>query len=105
MATQAQIEALLKFHGFDGYDNDDAKQEIEDALYEADAKTVEERFIEGSRWSNYKARVHEVISDDGREFFFEEYEEFPATEMQDGGEFTYEFREVYKREKTITVYE
>lgn len=107
MATQKTIEKLLAYSGFDGDTSDVEVEEIEELLYEADAQEVDESFTEGSRWSNYRTTVYRVVADepDGREFFFAAHTEVPATEMQDGGDFSYEFNEVYKTEKTVIVYE
>lgn len=105
MAAQALIDKLRAHSVFNGYCDIDEVAEIEDLLYKADAQEVYESFSEGGRWSNYKTAVHRVESEEGDEFFFEEVREVPSTEFQEGGYFSYEFNEVRKMRKTVTVYE
>lgn len=105
MANNDVVNKLLAYDGFDGDTSDVEVEEIEELLYEADAQEVDESFTEGSRWSNYRTTVYRVVDEEGQEHFFAAYAEIPATEMQDGGDFSYEFNEVHKKTKTITVYE
>lgn len=105
MATKEQIDKLLAYDGFDGDDSDVGAEEIGELLYAADAQEVDESFTEGSRWGNYKTTVNRVVDEEGQEYFFAVSREVPATEMQYGGDFSYEFNKVFKTQKTITVYE
>lgn len=106
MAKQSDIEKLLTYDGLDVYSDAEEVEDIERLLYLTKAEEIQQEFREGSRWSNYRETIHKVVADepDGRVFFFKTVEEIPATEMQDGGEFTFEFDEVHEHTETIKVY-
>lgn len=101
--TTNYIEQLRKYDGFSGYDNADETEEIDDLLYDSDATEISEKFREGGRWSNYRTKVYSV-QEYGKIAYFEVDEEIPATEMQEGADFRYSFREVVPKEKTIIFY-
>lgn len=104
------IDLLRTQDGFYGYEYNEI---IEDLIDSADFNNIEEgysvkavhkKYEDGGRWSNYKTTVFEVT--EGEDVaYFEVYQEVPATEMQDGGDFSTSFNEVRPVEKTIVVYE
>lgn len=100
------IEQLRKYDGFEGttgYGRSEEVDEIEDLLYDAKSKEVHEEYEDGGRWTNYKTTVHKVEEND-KVAYFEICQEVPATEMQDGGEFSYSFNEVVPKEVTVIKY-
>lgn len=101
------IEKLRAEVGFDGYDyNKVIMEDLMDA-YKPEGYEVEEvheEFEDGGRWSNYRTTVYKVTEGDEVAYFSVCREE-PATEMQDGGDFSLSFYEVQPKEKTIIVYE
>jgi len=105
--TTNYIEQLRKYDGFEGqggyYGRSDEVDEIEDLLYGAKATEVHSEFEDGGRWSNYETTVHKV-EENGKVAYFSVWQEVPATEMQDGGEFAYSFSEVVPKEVITTVY-
>lgn len=93
-----------------------AEGEVRDANHEAicgvieayrpDGYSVEKvhnEFEEGGRWSNYKINVYKIDCD-GEVAYFELWEEVPASEMQEGGDFSYGFYEVVPKEVTVVQY-
>ena len=101
------IEQLRKYDGFYGtggyYGRSEEVDEIDNLLYDAKAKKVHSEFEDGGRWSNYETTVHKV-EENGKVAYFSICAEKPATEMQDGGEFSYEFNEVVPKEVTVIQY-
>lgn len=105
--TTNYIEQLRKYDDFYGnggyYGRSKEVEEIEDLLYDAKATQVHEEFEDGGRWSNYKITVHKV-EENGKVAYFEINQEVPATEMQEGGDFSYSFYEVVPKEVTVIKY-
>lgn len=100
------IEQLRKYDGFDGttgYGRSEEVDEIEDLLYDAKSMKVHKDFEDGGRWTNYETTVHKV-EENGKVAYFEIGREVPATEVQDGGEFSYSFNEVVPKEVTVIKY-
>lgn len=87
----------------DNYDSDEMWEVIE--MLGEHGKEVERTFEQGGRWSNYETVVYAVEAPEQEERYFALTREVPATEMQDGGDFTWDFTEVYRKEKTVIVYE
>lgn len=103
-----KIEALRRLLELDGESGDTGTEkfnEIDDLLYEAASVEVKRNFSEGSRWSNYQTVIHKVTTLEEGDVFFALEQEVPATEMQDGGDFSFEFDRVFPRERTVIVYE
>ncbi|MFL1672162.1 hypothetical protein [Paenibacillus dendritiformis] len=65
---------------------------------------VDTRFEEGGRWANEEIDVYKITEDNGDVAYFEIRREVPATEMQDGGSFSFWIDEVEPRQVTITKY-
>ena len=105
--TTNYIEQLRKYEGFDGtggyYGRSAEVDEIDELLYEAKATEVHSEFEDGGRWSNYETTVWKV-EENGKVAYFSICEERPATEMQEGGEFSYQFNEVVPKEVTVIQY-
>ncbi|WP_010495019.1 hypothetical protein [Paenibacillus elgii] len=70
--------------------------------YEVDE--VQTEFDEGGRWTNVETVVYKVTENSGAEAYFRVWREVPATEMQDGGDFTFGIREVEPLEVTVLQY-
>lgn len=64
-----------------------------------DAEVVDEEYLDSGRWSEH----HRAVFKRGNEYVAMEYE-VPATEMQEGGDFDYEFYVVEPYEVTVTKY-
>lgn len=79
-------------------------EEIATLLYRAKALIVFQEFKQGGRWHNLITVVHEVNTI-GERAFFEIHRQVDASESQDGQENAWQFREVYPREITTTIYE
>lgn len=72
-------------------------------IIEVHGVEVFSEFEDGGRWSNYETSVYEVT--DGKQVgYFRILKEVPATEMQEGGDFLWEFDEVEPFEVTTTQY-
>ena len=97
------IEQLRKYDGFSDYTDNEKVREIDDLLYDSDAREVDNSFQDGGRWSNYETTVFKV-QEHGEVAYFKEVREVPATEMQEGGYFTYFFTEVVPKEVTVVKY-
>ncbi|MFJ7665368.1 hypothetical protein ACIQXW_23700 [Lysinibacillus sp. NPDC097162] len=100
------IEQLRKYDGFDGmtgYGRSEEVDEIEGLLYDAKSTKVYKEYEDGGRWTNYETTVHK-IEENGKVAYFEISREVPATEMQEGGEFSYSFNEVVPEEVTVIKY-
>ncbi|MBG9736461.1 hypothetical protein [Paenibacillus alvei] len=83
-----------------------AIEEILEA-YKPDGYVVEEvheEHGEGGRWTSEKTVVTKVTQADGKIAYFEVWCEEPATEMQEGGDFSYSFTEVVPKEVTVIKY-
>ncbi|MCU6709313.1 hypothetical protein M6D81_11405 [Paenibacillus sp. J5C_2022] len=108
------IEMLRKHVGKQGEVWDEAYEEIdvafdgylsgEDGVSPYTAEKVDEEFEDGGRWSNYRTTVHKIEEESGTVAYFSLWRELPATEIQDGGDFSYELDEVVPREVTVTRY-
>jgi len=70
--------------------------------YEIDI--VDEEFGEGGRWTTTEEITYRITQADGKVAYFSVNRERPATEMQEGGDFSYGICEVVPREVTITKY-
>lgn len=99
------IEKLRELIGddYEGNVRDEQSRNIRDILdaykpkgYET--KVVDESFEEGGRWSNYETEVYYVKQGDGKTAYFSVCREIPATEMQEGGDFSVYVREVVPKE-------
>lgn len=99
------IEKLRQFHDIEGEVGDDDYEKILNTLWadEASTEEVDSRFEEGGRWSNYETNIYKIESD-GEVVYFELWREVPATEMQEGGDFSYGFYEVVPIEVTVIEY-
>ncbi|MEI2280733.1 hypothetical protein [Paenibacillus polysaccharolyticus] len=98
------IEKLRELIG-DGYEGEawDETHEDVSALLEIKRKeytsvNVESTFEDGGRWTNYKTDVYRVTQDDGQVAYFQIGREVPATEMQEGGDFSVTIDEVVPKE-------
>lgn len=99
------IEKLRELIG-DGYEGeawDETHEDVELILepYKPEGYTVtnvESTFEDGGRWTNYKTEVYRVTQDDGKVAYFRVDREVPATEMQDGGDFSVSIDEVVPKE-------
>jgi hypothetical protein len=108
------IELLRKYVGKQGEVWDEAYEEIDvaldgymsgkDGILPYQVAKVDEEFEDGGRWSNYRTTVHKVEEESGAVAYFSLWRELPATEIQDGGDFSYELEEVVPREVTVTRY-
>jgi len=102
------IETLRKFDGTEGDTRDEEYEEI-DVVLDAykpkgySVKTVDSEFEDGGRWTNTKSEVYEVTEGDNTAYF-RLWREVPATEMQEGGDFSFGFDEVRPQEVTVIKY-
>lgn len=88
---------------------DENWREIDDILdaYKPEGYTIEEVFVghgEGGRWTTTVEIAYKITQDDGNVAHFRLYREEPATEMQEGGNFTFGFCEVVPRPVTVVQY-
>lgn len=97
------IYEIESYFTSDNYDNERLCEVID--MMEDHGTVVDNSFEEGGRWSNYETNVYavEVPNDDTR--YYALTQEVPATEMQDGGDHSWGFKEVHRKEKTVIVYE
>lgn len=65
---------------------------------------VSEKHGKGGRWTTTVETVYKITQDDGKVAHFSLYRERPATEMQEGGDFTFGFSEVVPQEVTVIRY-
>ncbi|WP_149093379.1 hypothetical protein [Paenibacillus terrae] len=84
-------------------------EEINDILdaYKPEGYEVEEvseKHGEGGRWTTTVTIVNKVTQADGKTAYFFLWRERPATEMQEGGDFSYTFGEVVPKEVTVIRY-
>ncbi|UNL92808.1 hypothetical protein CPY53_04205 [Paenibacillus polymyxa] len=103
------IEARLDASIYTGNVGDENWREIDDILdaYKPEDYTVEcvaTEYGEGGRWTTTEEVTYKVTQADGKVAHFLVNRERPATEMQEGGDFTFEFAEVIPQEVTITRY-
>ncbi|CAM2953964.1 hypothetical protein PASE110613_09335 [Paenibacillus sediminis] len=70
--------------------------------YEIDV--VAEKFGGGGRWFTTEDITYKVTQSDGKVAYFSVNRERPATEMQEGGDFSYGIREVVPKEVTVIKY-
>lgn len=99
------IETLRKLIG-DGYEGeawDRTHESVDNVLddYKPEGYTVtnvESTMEDGGRWTNYKTDVYRVTQDDGKLAYFQVGREVPATEMQEGGDFSVTIDEVVPKE-------
>lgn len=75
--------------------------ELEPGCYEVDK--VDSEFENGGRWTNTEIAVYKV-EQDGEVAYFSVWQEVPATEMQEGGDFSFGIDEVEPREVTVIKY-
>jgi hypothetical protein len=64
---------------------------------------VDSSFSQGGRWTNEVSDVYKII-ENGEVAFFELTREVPATELQEGNEFSFWINEVVPQEVTIIKY-
>ncbi|MCR8843120.1 hypothetical protein NQ117_05460 [Paenibacillus sp. SC116] len=89
-----------------GDDNWKTIDEIIDA-YQPEGYEVEDVHEEhgaGTRWTTTKMVVTKVTQADGKVAYFRVWNEKPATEMQEGGDFSYSFAEVVPKEVVAIIY-
>lgn len=108
------IEELRDFCGKQGEVWDENYETIDAALdgYMSDkdgfttykVEKVDESFEDGGRWTNYRTKVYRITETDGSVAYFSLWRELPATEIQDGGDFSYELEEVEPKEVTTIRY-
>lgn len=108
------IELLRKFVGNQGEVWDEAYEDIDvafdgylngrDGIAPYSSSKVDETFEDGGRWTNYRTTVWKIEEESGSVAYFSLWRELPATEIQDGGDFSYELDEVVPREVTVTRY-
>lgn len=84
-------------------------REIDDILdaYKPEGYEIEEvseEHGEGGRWTTTVETVYKITQEDGKVAHFRLYREEPATEMQEGGDFTFGFCEVVPRPVTVVQY-
>lgn len=84
-------------------------REIDDILdaYKPEGYTVEdvhEEHDEGGRWTKTVTTVYKITQVDGKVAHFRLRRDMPATEMQEGGNFTFGFYEVVPRPVTVVQY-
>jgi hypothetical protein len=98
------IEKLRELigEGYEGEAWDETHEEV-DALLDIRRKgytseNVESTFEDGGRWTNYKTDVYRVTQDGGEVAYFQIGREVPATEMQDGMDFSVTIDEVVPKE-------
>jgi hypothetical protein len=87
-ATWREIDEILDAWNLEGY-------EIEE---------LSTRTGVGGRWSTEEMVTYKVTQTDGQVAHFSLYRERPATEMQEGGDFSYEMYEVVPKEVTVIKY-
>ncbi|WP_337102370.1 hypothetical protein [Paenibacillus sp. YIM B09110] len=103
------ITLLRKHVGRQGEVWDAAYEEIDVAFdgycegVEYSVEQVDEEYEDGGRWTNYRTKVYRV-EEAGEVAYFSLWRELPATEMQDGGDFSYELTEVVPKEVTVIQY-
>jgi hypothetical protein len=77
-------------------------------LYGEFSVEVQREYHEGGRWSNYESTVFKVteVTDEytAEVAYFKIFEEVPATESQDGGDFMFEMNEVVPYQVVETKY-
>ena len=83
---------------------DEKRSELLEDLQYGGGKKVHTEFEDGGRWSNYKTTVYELTADDGEKAYFQVWKEVPATEMQEGCDFTTSVSEVVPYDVTVTKY-
>lgn len=88
---------------------DENWREIDEILdaYKPEGYEIEEVYeehSEGGRWTTAVETVYKISQDDGKVAHFRLYRERPATEMQEGGDFTFGFCEVVPRPVTVVQY-
>lgn len=81
---------------------DEAYEEVTVVL-DRYGEQVDETYEDGGRWTNYRTTVYRV-SESEEVAYFSLWRELPATESQDGGDFSYELSEVVPQEVTVTRY-
>jgi hypothetical protein len=107
MSKLAELRELVGanvYYGWGAPEKDrEISEKIEELIYDLDGESVDETFEDGGRWSNYETEVFKVK--EGEEVaYFEISREVPATECQDGGDFTMELHEVKPKEVIKTEY-
>lgn len=85
------------------YRRDDENRELYEELVYGGGKRVHSEFENGGRWSNYETKVYKVT--EGEETaYFEVFEEVPATESQEGGDYEADVYEVTPYEVMVVKY-
>lgn len=69
-----------------------------------EVREVSTRHGASGRWTTSDTTVCKVAQLDGKVAHFAVWREFPATEMQEGGDFAYSMAEVVPREVTVIKY-
>lgn len=69
-----------------------------------EVEKVDEDFEDGGRWTNYRIDVYKITENDGTVAYFSLWREVPATEMQEGGDFSYSLAEAEPKEVTVIQY-
>lgn len=64
---------------------------------------IQTEFEDYGRWSNYKTEIFK-IEENGEVAYFEFGMEKPATEMQEGQDCSWHFKEVFPKEVTTIIY-
>lgn len=95
------ITTLRKHLGNQGEVWDEAYELIGDIL--DDCEQVDDSYEDGGRWTNYSTAVYRVTESE-EVAYFSLWREVPATESQDGGDFSYELSEVVPQEVTVIKY-
>ncbi|WP_338532614.1 hypothetical protein RBB83_17395 [Paenibacillus peoriae] len=68
------------------------------------SEKIDSSFEDGGRWTNYQTDVYRITQDDGKVAYFSVWREVPATEIQDGGDFSVSIEEVVPQEITVIQY-
>lgn len=73
-------------------------------ILENNGTSVHSEYEDGGRWSNYETKVYRFWHN-SESVYYQISKEVPATEMQDGGDFSDpEITQVYPKEVTTTIY-
>jgi len=86
------------WHNTEGWVGSDDFDDILDLLDKCEK--VDESYDEGGRWSNYRNTVYQ-ITERGQVAYFKLWEEVPASEMQEGGDFMFGLYQVMPVEVTV----
>lgn len=96
------LDTTISCYSSDSHIESEKAQEVQEIFW--NEIVVDKRFEDGGRWSNFETTIIKIT--EGEEVaYFLTTEERPATEQQEGGDFTFLFYEVEPIQVTVTQYQ